>query len=77
MTDNLQYAIFHREALREQLRQSIWTEAERAELSLNLRIVEADTETIKTALVDDGFSPDLVDDLERQYICEYMEGIIR
>jgi len=71
---DFQYAVKMVESLAEQLQQSIWTEAERAELELNLKIARADLGEIKASLREDGFDQSVIDALERQFVAKYMEG---
>jgi hypothetical protein len=74
MNDNFQHAVKIVAALEEQLNQPVWTEAERAELELDLKIARSDVRVIKADLIADGFDEATVDALERQFKAEFMEG---
>jgi hypothetical protein len=74
VNDNFQHAVKVVAALEEQLDQPVWTEAERDELNLSLKIARSDVRVIKADLMVDGFSKATVDALERQFIAEFMGG---
>lgn len=71
---DLQFCIHRVESLREQLRLSVWSAAERAELELDLKVAKGALEYARQNLRDDGFDEDVIDALERQFIAEHMEG---
>jgi hypothetical protein len=75
VNDNFQHAVKTVQALEEQLNQPVWTEAERAELNLNLKIARSDLRCIKLDLLADGFRTPILDALEQQFITKYKKGV--
>jgi hypothetical protein len=74
MNYDLQYAVKWVATLEEMLRQSIWAEVERVRLGVELKLTQSAVRIVKANLIADGFSEATVNDLERQFIAEFMEG---
>jgi hypothetical protein len=74
-TLDLKTCVFNCETLREQLRCRHWATAERAALEANQRIAVSELWKARAELLADGFSRELVNMMQDQFISEYMNGV--
>jgi hypothetical protein len=73
-TLDLRTCVFTCEALREQANASVWQSPERAAIEARLRIANSDLRIARGELLADGFSLELVNTMQDQFVSEYMNG---
>lgn len=74
MTLDLRTCVFNCETLREKLNADIWQLPERVALEAELRIAQSDLRIARGELLADGFSLELVNTMQDQFVSEYMNG---
>jgi hypothetical protein len=75
MNTDLRTCVFNYEALREQALKAIWLSPERAAIEANLTLALQELGAVRQELLADGFSLELVNTMQDQFISEYMNGI--
>jgi hypothetical protein len=75
MTLDLRTCVFNCEALREKLNADVWQLPERVAMEAELRIARSDLRIARGELLADGFSLELVNTMQDQFVSEYMNGV--